>query len=338
MHFHLLGLFATVLAAQEAPSPKVQPVVDLGPLAVGAIVEGSFGVYWDDAALAKATAVATPPKGVRVLRLTTQTYVERAMTTVEFAVDTADPGVLDGVFDLRCGTEAASVPMRAEVRAATPGGSRVLVAQTPFETFSSDDPKTFDAWRQLVGSAHLDVDYRLVQRGRPTFDIGALARVDVVLAGEDALLALDDQQVAKLQGFVCGGGRLIVCADAFFMGTVHGANRIAEAFDLAIVDRESGDGGWRVDAAGLRKHALTVGVDGIEVLRPSPVTIGEGSSGVALATFTTPREQPFVAMATTVGGGEMVVVGNSLWWNAAHKSPGFARLLRNLLQRAPRQR
>ena len=337
MHFHLLGLFATVLAAQEAPSPKVQPVVDLGPLAVGAIVEGSFGVYWDDAALAKATAVATPPKGVRVLRLTTQTYVERAMTTVEFAVDTADPGVLDGVFDLRCGTEAASVPMRAEVRAATPGGSRVLVAQTPFETFSSDDPETFAAWRQIVAGARLDVDYRLVQAGRSTFDVGALSRVDVVLAGENALLDLDDLQVAKLQGFVCGGGRLIVCANAFYVGTVRGANRIAEAFDLEILDRES-TGSGRVDAAGLARHPLTVGIDTIEVSRPSPVKLGDSAFVVGLATCATPSEQPFVAMATTASGGEIVVIGDSMWWNTANKSPGFARLLRNLLQRAPRLR
>ena len=43
-------------------------------------------------------------------------------------------------------------------------------------------------------------------------------------------------------------------------------------------------------------------------------------------------------MATTASGGEIVVIGDSMWWNTANKSPGFARLLRNLLQRAPRLR
>jgi len=335
VHLHLFAFLTAALTAQAAP--KVRPAVDLGSLAVGAVVEASFGVYWDDAALAKATAEVLTPKAVKILRVSTRSYVDRALTTVEFAVDTAAPVGIDDVFTLRCGTEAATVPLRAEVRALPSGGSRVLVAETPFETFSSDDPQTFEAWRQIVASARLDVDYRLVQAGRSTFDVGSLARVDVVLAGEGALLRLDDLQVAKLQGFVCGGGRLIVCADAFYQGTVRGANRIAEAFDLEIADRESTASG-QVDAAGLAKHPLTVGVDTIEVTRPSPVLLGDGSRGILLATFATPSEQPFVAMATTASGGEIVVIGDSLWWNTANQSPGFARLLRNLLQRAPRLR
>ena len=335
MRFLLLALFSALLPAQTAPG--LRPAVDLGPLAVGAVVEASFGVYWDDAALAKATAEVVAPKLVKILRVDTRSYVDRALTTVAFVVDTAAPRTIDDVFTLRCGTETATVPLRAELRALPPGGSRVLVAQTPFETFSSDDPETFAAWRQIVAGARLDVDYRLVQAGRSTFDVGALSRVDVVLAGENALLDLDDLQVAKLQGFVCGGGRLIVCANAFYVGTVRGANRIAEAFDLEILDRES-TGSGRVDAAGLARHPLTVGIETIEVSRPSPVKLGDSAFVVGLTTCATPSEQPFVAMATTASGGEIVVIGDSLWWNTASKSPGFARLLRNLLQRAPRLR
>lgn len=330
-----------LLTAQEAPAtpapaPAAQPAVDLGLLATGAIVEASCGVRWDDVSLAKAQAEVEPPAGVRILKVVTGTAAQRPITTIEFAVDTSTARTIDAAFTVRCGGAAATLPLHATIAEMPKGGTRVLVATTPFEADSSDDPNTFTAWRELVAAAKLDIDYRIVRKGRPSFDVGALSRVDVVLAGEGALVAVDDLQVAKLQGFVCGGGRLIVCANHFFEGTVPGANRVAEAFDLAIVDRESASAVWRLDRSGLARHPLTVGIDTIDVRRPSPVTLGESPRVRALATFTTPSEQPLAAMATTASGGEMVVVGDSLWWNTANQSPGFARLLRNLLQRAPR--
>lgn len=333
-----LCIFGVSAQQGGAPVAKERPAVDLGELAVGAVVEASFGVTWDDAALAAAKAEVEPPAGVRVLQVVTGKAGQRAETVVEFAVDTDTTRTIDAAFTVRCGGVTAMQPLRAVVVARPPGGARALVAETPFEADSSDDPMAFAAWRELVAAARLDIDYRLTRRGRANFDVGALSRVDVVLVGERAILALDDQQVAKLQGFVCGGGRVIVFADAFFMGTVAGANRLAEAFDMAIVDREPAAMGWKVERSGLARHPLTVGIDTVEVHRPSPVTIGDSGLAKALVAFTAPSEQPFVAIATTASGGEMVVVGDSLWWNTANKSPGFARLLRNLLQRAPRLR
>ncbi|MGK0301568.1 MAG: hypothetical protein ACI89X_002447, partial [Planctomycetota bacterium] len=48
--------------------------------------------------------------------------------------------------------------------------------------------------------------------------------------GEDALANITDIEVAHLQGFICGGGRVIVFADAFFAGTTKSANRICKPF------------------------------------------------------------------------------------------------------------
>jgi hypothetical protein len=163
--------------------------------------------------------------------------------------------------------------------------------------------------------------------------------VDVVLAGESSLLSLDDVQVAKLQGFVCGGGRVIVCANSFYVGTVRGANRVAEAFEVAIEDRESPRvTTWRADGDGIARHALTVGVEALAVVRPSPVQVTDPQRARVLVAFTDPSALPFAAVSTTPNGGEMVVIGESLWWNTANESPGFARFLRNLLQRPPRPR
>ena len=339
----LAGAAPGAAAAQDLrpiPQPKLQPTVtDLGTVAVGATVEASFGVFWTDAALAREKALVDAPFGAVVQRIETSAYSERALTQVEFALDTATARDVDATFTVRCGSEKVTVPLRAKVIALPKGGSRVLIAESPFEAFSCDDPAVLDAWRKIVEQARLDVDYRLARPGRATFDVAALSRVDVVLAAEGALTELDDGQVAKLHGFVCGGGRVVVFANAFFQGTVHGANRLSEAFDLRIRDRESAAGAkWTADAAGLARHPLTAGIEGLDVHRPSPVEIAEGERAVVLVNLTAPAEQPFAALVSTASGGEMIAVGESLWWNTAGKSPGFARLLRNVLSRPPRLR
>lgn len=338
----LVAVSAAALDAQEpaAAGPKVQPrEIDLGQVTVGATVEASFGVFWVDAALASATANVDAPAGVEVLAVTTEKYGERALTQVQFVVRTGRDGAVDAVFTVRCRGETATVPLRAKVVAAPRGACRVLVAESPFEALAGEDAALLGAWREIVAGARLDVDYRIVRRGRPTFDVAALGRVDVVLAGESALVALDDVQVAKLQGFVCGGGRVIVCANAFYEGTVRSANRVAEAFELAIEDREPPTATtWRANGDGIVRHALTVGVDSIAVVRPSPVKVTEPQHAQVLVALDDPAALPFAAVSTTPNGGEMVVVGDSLWWNTANKSPGFARFLRNLLQRPPRPR
>jgi hypothetical protein len=339
----VVGTLLGLLAAQqedrpEPPAPKAQPtVVDLGTVAVGATVEASFGVFWTDPALAKANATVEPAAGTVLLQVKTSEYSDRALTEVEFALTTDRPGDVDQVFTVRCGTEVAKVPLRAQVMAIPAGGSRVLIAETPFETFSADDPATFAAWRQAVASGRLEVDYRLARSGRVTFDVEALRRVDVVLVAESALLRLDDAQVARLHGFVCGGGRLVVFANAFFVkSTVH-ANRLCEPFGIRIRDRElPGADTFKTDADGIAKSPLTVGIDELSVHRPSPVEILDEQAAAALITLATPRTQTLVARASTKSGGEVIAVGDSLWWNSANKSAGYARLLRNLLTRAPR--
>ena len=121
---------------------------------------------------------------------------------------------VEATFTVHCGSEKVTVPLLAKVVAMPKGGSRVLVAESPFVTFSAEDPATFDGWRKVV----------------------------------------------------------------------------------------------------------------------------EGEHAVMRVSLTAPAEQPFAAMASVASGGEIVAVGESLWWNQCGKSPGFARLVRNLLSRAPRLR
>lgn len=334
------ALAAQVTEGPSQPAPLLQPTaIDLGVVAVGSAVETSFGVFWTDAGLATATATVDAPAGVTVAGVKTTAYNDKALTQVELVLATDRAGTVDAVVTVRCGTETARMPLRAQLVAMPPGGSRVLVASPPFDTFSSEDPATFDAWRDVVASAHLEVDYRLARDGRATFDVGALRRVDVVLVGESALCALDEAQIALLQGFACGGGRLIVFANAFYGNTTQQASRLCEPFGLRVVDAEAPGGArFAADAEDVRRHPLTVGIEDLSVHRPSPVELLEARAGVELIRFAAPVAQTFVAMATTQGGGEVIAVGDSLWWNSANQSPGYARLLRNLLVRPPRVR
>jgi hypothetical protein len=325
---------------QPVAAPTVQPsACDLGTLAVGATVESSFAVFWADAGLAKSKARIELPSDCRLLRMDTSEYNGRALTEVEFELTTAAARDIDTTFVVHCGSEVARVPLRASVVAMPAGGSRILVAESPFGAFSAEDPATFDAWRKIVAQGRLEVDYRLLRRDRQTFDVEALRRVDVVLAGAGALTSLDAEQVARLHGFVCGGGRLVVFANAFFGQSVRAANRLCEPFGLRILDEElQGGGTFTTDVTGMGKHPLTVGVEELSVLRPSPVEVLDERVAVQLVGFGTPKIQGFAAIAATRGAGELIAVGDSLWWSSCGKSSGYARLLRNLLTRPPRLR
>jgi hypothetical protein len=74
------------------------------------------------------------------------------------------------------------------------------------------------------------------------------------------------------------------------------------------------------------------------VLRPSPVEVLDEHVAVELVAFDAPKAQGFAELATTTGAGEVIAVGDSLWWSSCGKSGGYARLLRHLLTRPPRMR
>lgn len=333
--FAVALLLAAAVAAQDG---SAQPgATKFGLVGVGATAEASFGVFWQDASLFDKTATVEAPAGVKVLGVETSKYNDRALTQIEFALDTAQARAVDAAFVVRCEGKEVRVPLTADVVVMARGGARVLVADTPFEAFSSDDPAIFDGWRHLVATARLDVDYRLVRRGRATFDVEALRRVAVVVVGCDALWALDAEQVSLLRGFVCGGGRVVLFANAFYSGSVAKANDVCAPFGVRIVDRESVVGGeYRADAGGIHRHPLTVGVEGVQVFRPSPAEVVDEASGTVLIDLVTPGAQPFAVLGKSAGGGEVVAIGESLWWKWCGEHAGNERFLRNLLVRAPR--
>ncbi|MBL8755104.1 MAG: hypothetical protein JNK15_17505 [Planctomycetes bacterium] len=331
----------SVLAAQDADAGvSLQPAShDLGEVAVGAVTEFSFGVHWPDDAAVRTEPEVRLPEGLHLLRV--KSFREKdgkSTSVVAVALRVDHAGNLAARCEVRLGTRTATFPVQAKVVARPKGGTRVLVLESPFG-WQSGDPEDFVAWRRLVAAAALDVDQRVRMRGRATVEVAALQRVDIVWIAEGSLLDLDAGERALLQGFVCGGGRLVVVASAFFDGTPAAASLLCEPFGLCIQDKEPAVGMAAVATGdGIARHPLTVGVESIRLLRPSPVASAEAGKATELVRFDGDVQQVFAAMATTGGGGEVVAVGACLWWNDLGRCPGFERLVRNLMSRAPRLR
>ncbi|MCA8949655.1 MAG: hypothetical protein KDE27_09145 [Planctomycetes bacterium] len=332
----LLALWPVAQEPQPA-AERVQPTaIDLGEVRVGAVVETSAAIFW-----------GRPPGDVQVevelpkdLRpLSQRTYVreqDKAVTDLGFAVPTHETGHFERTIPVRRGDEQVAIPVSWTVAPASPGGSRILVADSPFEAYSTDDPATFAVWRALVATNRFDVDYRYTRKNVRAFTAEALARVDVVLVGESSLRDISQGDVDRLQGFVCGGGRVVLCANSFFVGTVPAANRVCEPFGLEMVDRESRSPGAVGD---VHRDPLTVGVEGVSAGTRSPTRITDGDLARSLVDLPIlGGADPFVAYARTQSGGEVITIGAALWWDWISEAPGNARLLRNLLVRPPRMR
>ena len=335
-----LALTAT-LACQQAPEPTTSPTkVDLGMVRVGAVVESTVHIKWHTPANGNNATVKLPANTQQLAVQTSNRDEGRAETRIGLAVSTKDVGTHDATIELSLGTAKATVEVTWIVEPAVVNGSRILAACSPFMGDSTNDPAHFNTWRELVKSSKLDVDYRYPRKDAPAFSANALARVDIVIAGENALTEITRAEIARLQGFICGGGRVIVFADAFFGRTTQVATRICRPFGMVMLNREPPPGPLHTAADhDLPRHALSVGVKELVVNRPSPTKITDPKMATALATLPTfGAELPFAAIATTKSGGELITIGKSLWWHWINQAPGNARLIRNLLVRPPRFR
>lgn len=319
--------------AQDA-APRVQPpVLELGTLCVGSVCEASTGIWWTDMERQPDPKTELPSGFRPLLERTYRRGKDEIVTELGFAVPTSVEGEFTREIPVVRGGERAIIKVRWTVRESPPRGSRILVAESPFETYASNEVAAFDAWRDFVARGRFDVDYRLRRPSESPFAPEHLARVDIVLVGESSLTRLTDGDAARLQGFVCGGGRVVLCANSFYENTVRGANRVCEPFGLTMIDRAPlGIGPITFDA--VTEHPLTVGVESVVVRRPATIRIEE-ERGVPLVDSIA---GPFAAYTRTRSGGEVVTLGVSLWWNWLREHPGNARLLRNLLVRPPRMR
>ena len=333
-------MLSLLFLSRPTVAREVQPdSLKFGMVRVGATVEGSVRVFREGADASGLAVKVVPPAFLKVgsIEIGSQTHgpETRGFCDIAVSVDTGREGDHSGVLRVEIGGQRVEVPVGATVRPRKPDLSRVLVAETPFTKFSTDDATLFAAWLKLVEGADLDVHYLEVRRGSPVLRDIDLANFDVVLLGEGGLVLLVDSEVERLKAFAGRGGRIVVAANAFFVGSVAKANELLTPHGLRMIDTEThGDNEFDLGADAILAHPLTEGVRVLYFHRPSPTTVTDRSRGKLLVSAPPYPGDGFVAVARA-GDGEVVALGESLWWNWVGKADN-ALLLRNLLKKPAR--
>lgn len=329
-------------AAQPVAGTVTPDRLTFGRVYVGATVEASVRITAAGNDTTGLEVRTKPPEFLKVTetRLSTQAYGQLGtfvVCDVLVAVDTRSAGDFRGKLKVSIGDQEVEVSVDVKVLDQEPGLRRVLVVETPFQRFSTGDATVFEPWLDLVKSARLDVHYLEVDRGRPVLRDLDLSEFDVVLLAGAGLISAGEKDFDKLKTFVRDGGRVVVAANHFFMGTVAKANEFLASFGLRISDVElPGLNLFQVEGEGIVENPLTAGVQSVKFFRPSPVAIEDEDKAKVLVAAPAFPDEGFVAVANA-DGGQVVALGVSLWWNwiasAQESDSDNATLLKNLLSR-----
>jgi hypothetical protein len=345
MRTSLLFLVLFVLVADRAAAqPKsgdVQPNrLDLGQVYVGATVEASFMVFekGNDAEI-PFTVVA--PDFVKVLATSTRAREygkenEFVTGTAELAVDTSAEGDFNGVVQISLGQTPARVRVTCTVKPRRPGLIRLLVAETPFDCYSTDDSAMFDTWRDLVRDASLDVDYLLVRQPEAVIRDIDLRPFDCILLAAGGLTSLRPPDIKRVRRYAEEGGRVVVAANHFFQGTIKRANWVLAGYGLELRDEEGQPDEVVIGEENIAPELVQGGISNLRAYRASPLAVNDADATHVLvkAVGVGQPNDAFVAMADA-GGGQVAAIGESLWWywisEKRWKNTDNAALLRRLL-------
>jgi hypothetical protein len=340
----LVALVLTVPAVAQPKGDSVQPdKIAVGTVYTGATVEASFMAF-EPGTDPKIKFEVKAPKFVKVLNK--ETHYQQfgkgndfVCGTVEIAIDTTAAGEHSGDVVVTLGDSKVTVPVTATVKARKKGFSKVLLADTPFHCTSTKDGGMFKAWTDLVAASPLDVSYILTRKDKPVLRDLDLTKFDCVFLDGGGLHGLTEDDVKKLRKYAEGGGRVVVAANYFFRGSVDKANAVLVDYGIRMRDEE---------ARGMGQNEVTLGKDDLHprlvkdkiesatFFRASPVVVTDDKLGRVLAKASGVGEagDGFVALGTA-GKGEVIAIGQSLWWNwitpERAKGADNAKLLRWLL-------
>ena len=340
--FLTLTLLAIPVAAQPRAG-KTQPnKIAIGTVYTGATVEASFLVY-EPGTDPKIKFEVKAPRFVKVLDKKTHHQQfgmgnDFVCGTVELAIDSSAAGEFSGDVEVVLGDTKAKVPVSATVKAKKKGYSRVLLADSPFHSTSTEDGGMFKTWTDLVTASPLDVSYLLVRRDKPVLRDLDLTKFDCVFLDGGGLHGLTADDVKKLRKFAEGGGRAVVSANAFFVGSVGKANELLADSGIQMRDVEAGGapGDVTIGKDDLDPRLVKDKIETATFFRASPVGLTDEKLGRILVKAAGVGEpgDGFVALGT-LGKGELIAIGQSLWWSwitpERAKGADNAKLLRWLL-------
>ena len=118
----------------------------------------------------------------------------------------------------------------------------------------------------------------------------------------------------RVRAFAEAGGRLVVTADAFYTGSVTGANAVLDGYGIEVKDVEAPQAQEVVlTKDNFDADVVKAGVEKAQFFRASPVKTDKGRVLVSTPEFDQPG-YGYVATAKA-GKGEVVALGMSLWCN-----------------------
>lgn len=315
----------------------------LGAVYVGATVEASF-LLREAGNNPDIKFEVLAPKFVKLLNQSKEVRQfglegPAVIGSVEIGIDTTTAGDFSGALAVKLGQTKAKVPVSVTVKARRSGLTRILVAATPFEQWAATDGMMFEAWTDLVKDSPFDVNYLLVHRGKPVLRDIDLEKFDGVFLPAEALVFATPTDVERARAYAEKGGRVVVAANHFFMGSVKGANAVLAGYGLQMRDEEAGGAGQNdvtVRRGDFDPWLLKEGVRSLHFFRGSPIVRTDGTKTrlVVRAAGVGQSEDGFVVKAQA-GKGNVIAIGQSLWWRwiskeHAHGSDN-AKLLRWLL-------
>ncbi len=347
MRKYVLGILSALLASSTAPAqPKpgqVQPDrLPLGVLRVGAIAEASLRIFVEGDDPKGLVPNIKAPAAVKVLKehVGVENFGKEDIIVydVVLAIDTAKAIKLSGDLEVEVGKQRVRIPISVQVRQPEPGLTRILIVESPFDKYSTSDASLFYAWLGVAASAKLDPQYLLTDDKKPVLRDIDLSKIDVVVMAESGLFHAQETDRKRLTEFVKKGGRLVVSADAFYRGSVAKANELVAPFGLRMVDDEPrGLNDFEVGGEDIAKDPLTKGIERLRLRRFSPTAITDKKKAKVLVAAPTYPDQGLVAVARLEGGGEVITLGNSLWWawigRTENQESDNARLWQNLVTR-----
>lgn len=314
----IIGIMISYCWAADT-SMRIQPdCLSIGQVRVGARVEASILVGRQDVDNVVEDIDVKLPSFL-TLKDVFRDFHRNWIVFVTF--ETLRHGEYEDQIEVYLGTNTAEIPVAVEVHPQEAGLTRLLVVETPFHGTATSNGKLFQAWVDLVRRAKLDVNYLICSRGDGLVPVEEvlggveLNNFDVVLFSGGGLYRAQQADLDKLASFIEEGGRVIIAANRFLVPSVPKANKFLEQYGLKMVNEEPREKRvWELDSTHLATHSFTKSITQLRFFRPSPISIIDERRARIVVLAPPYPECGFIAVAKA-GKGEVVAIGQSLWWN-----------------------
>lgn len=316
-----------------------------GEVRQGGVFEASVGFNVPDPNVAIEPPSIEAPSFVRIVRQKVEVADERTRVILRLSFDTSRTGRFQGSIRFRGGLYASDIGVDFTVVAPQPGQPRVLILDTPWTHYGVEESTMLQPWLGIVRSSGVSADYRWLREADHYEPMPDLSGYQSVLLSGDSLYSLSVAEGDELRRFASEGGRLLVFANRFYVGSVQAANRLLGPAGIRWIDREAKHPTptnappeeaytFRIGTNGILRHPLTAGVTHLHAYRASPILLQSTNAQplVQLPGLT----NGCLAAVAPIGKGEAVAVGLTIWWGwpiePDAQGTDTARFLSNLLR------